>query len=192
MRLFFVGALAFLSTNMLNAQAMEQGRMCFDLYYGFGSTSKAFVKEMAGTEGRFKSIGALGGRFEYMASDNVGIGVEANYLLHEATWNSNDGNNYDYTYGVRRIRFMPRINYHFGNSDAFDAYVGVGAGYRSIVRYTNSTDPNYDPTELEGILPVAMRLAFGARYFFTENIGLHMEFGLGGGNIIHYGLSFKI
>jgi opacity protein-like surface antigen len=191
-RLFVVGALAVLSTNLVSAQAMEQGRMCFDVYYGFGSMSKAFVQEMAKPDGRFRSIGALGARFEYMASDNVGIGLEGNYLMHEATWNTNDGvDNFDYTYNVRRIRFMPRINYHFGNSDSFDAYLGVGAGYRSIVRSFSSNDPNYVPEEIEGVFPVAMRLAFGARYFFTENIGAHIEFGLGGGNILHYGLSFR-
>lgn len=193
MRLFFVGILTVMSTNLVSAQAMEQGRMCFDVYYGFGSLSKAFVQEMAKPDGKFRSIGALGGRFEYMASDNVGVGLEANYLMHEATWNVDDGTNkFDYTYNVRRIRVFPRINYHFGNSDSFDAYFGVGAGYRSIVRKFSSNDPDYVPQEIEGSIPVAMRIAFGARYFFTENIGAHMEFGVGGGNIVHFGLSFRI
>lgn len=193
MRLFVIGALSLLSVNLVNAQAMDQGRMCIDLYYGFGSLSKAFVKEMAGTDGQFKSFGAIGGRFEYMASDNVGIGLEGNYLIHTANWVTDDGTNkYEYEYSVRRIRVFPRINYHFGNSDAFDAYFGVGAGYRSIVRKTTSNDPNFIGEELEGVLPVAMRLAFGARYFFTENVGAHIEFGLGGGNIVHFGLSFRI
>jgi opacity protein-like surface antigen len=192
MRLFVIGALTLLSTNLVNAQAMDQGRMCVDVYYGFGSLSKAFVEQMAEPDGDFSSFGALGARFEYMASDNVGIGLEGNYLKHTATWNVDDGvNKYDYTYSVTRFRVFPRINYHFGNSDSFDAYVGVGAGYRSIVRSFSSTDPSYVPEEIEGTVPVAMRLAFGARYFFTENIGAHVEFGLGGGNIIHFGLSAR-
>jgi len=166
--------------------------MCVDVYYGFGSMSKAFVKEFAGPNGTFKSFGALGARFEYMASDKVGIGLEANYLIHTATWNVDDGVNlYNYEYSVRRIRVFPRINYHFGNSDRFDSYVAAGAGYRSIVRSTKSNDPNYIPEDITGVFPVAMRLAFGARYFFTETIGAHMEFGLGGGNIIHFGLSAR-
>jgi hypothetical protein len=194
MRLFVIGALSLLSTNLVNGQAMDQGRMCIDLYYGFGSTSKAFVQEMANTNnGDFKSFGAIGGRFEFMASDKVGIGLEGNYLIHTATWLVDDGvNKYNYEYSVRRVRVFPRINYHFGNSDSFDAYFGVGAGYRSIKRVTTSNDPNFIGEELEGALPVAMRLALGARYFFTENIGAHVEFGLGGGNIIHFGLSIRI
>jgi outer membrane protein W len=179
----------FYSSNDANAQAMSQGDFSVDVYYGFGSLSKAFVQEMAKPDGQFRSLGALGARFEFMASDKVGIGLEGNYLNHNATWRNE---NYSYEYNVRRIRVFPRINYHFGNSDSFDAYVGVGAGYRYIVRSYSTNDPNYDPDDTEGILPVAMRLAIGARYFFTDNIGLHMEFGMGGGNIVHYGLSFKL
>jgi hypothetical protein len=45
---------------------------------------------------------------------------------------------------------------------------------------------------VKGIIPVAMRVGVGMRYFFTKNIGANLGLGFGQGGIINAGLSFKI
>ena len=40
--------------------------------------------------------------------------------------------------------------------------------------------------------PLALRTAMGMRYFFTESIGLSLEFGLGGGSSVCLGGAIKL
>ena len=87
---------------------------------------------------------------------------------------------------------MPRFDFHFSGSDVFDAYFGVGAGYRDRTYYTKTLDPSYEDYNVNGVLPSALRLAVGGTYFLSDNIGLNMEFGLGGGGLIRTGLSIKL
>jgi len=192
---------ALLATTNVNAQAVTQGNVIIDGYYGFFSISNSWIRDVTSSNSStFKSIGPVGGRFEYMVSDKIGIGLEGNYHDRQVNWTgtitdtiTNTSKDYSYTVGRKTIRVMPRINIHFGGSDNFDGYFGVAAGYRSAGWYTVTNDPNYGNYG-SGItlIPVAIRLALGGRYFFTDNIGLNMEIGLGGGTMFHTGLTFKI
>ena len=83
------------------------------------------------------------------------------------------------------------MNYHFVATDNLDAYFGVGVG-ANIRRIGTKTDyPNYDDNAVSGsLIPVSLRVALGTRYYFTENIGLNLELGLGG-PFISGGVSVK-
>ena len=56
----------------------------------------------------------------------------------------------------------------------------------------HSADSNYVDEKVEGLLPVAMRIGAGMRYFFTDNIGANVAIGIGQGGILNAGLSFKL
>lgn len=70
-------------------------------------------------------------------------------------------------------RLMAKFSFHFGNSESFDGYTTIATGFSSI---------SY----------IAGRVALGGRYFFNEKTGVLMEFGIGGGGLIEFGLSFKL
>ncbi len=184
----------------LNAQALEQGNSAVDVYYGFVSLGKALWLELGGDGATAKYFGAIGGRYEYMTSDKMGVGLEFNYTDMALDWSDTYSDSTTtppttstYTYSMKRtiIRVMPRFNIHFGGSEDFDAYFGVAVGYRSAKTTYEDNNPNNIDETFEGLSPLAMRLALGGRYYFTDNIGIHMEFGIGGGNMLHGGLSFK-
>jgi outer membrane scaffolding protein for murein synthesis (MipA/OmpV family) len=179
----------------LNAQAVEQGNMTFDVYYGFPNLTGSLAKSIStDSELTVKSLGPIGGKFEYMVSDKMGVGLETNYSSTTVTYtefDSFDSTNYEYNWSITSIRFMPRWNIHFGSSDNFDGYFGIAAGYLARTYKDSSTDPNYTSTSISGAFPFALRLAVGGRYYFTDNIGLHMELGFGGGALIHGGFAFK-
>jgi hypothetical protein len=109
-------------------------------------------------------------------------------------WTDNVNNNtYNYEVSVPRFRAMGKFNFHFAQSDVFDAYTAVGAGYSSWKTKITTNDPSYiDNTSLKNPIPIAFRLALGGRYFFTDNIGIGLEFGLGGGALINGGIAFKM
>lgn len=197
--LFF--GVAMLTAPKTNAQAVEAGNIIIEPYYGFLSVTNAAFKSLNdNSTAKFSSIGPFGGRFEYMVSEKIGIGIDGHMQNLSLSWTDNvtdtltgTSNKYNYKIYRNTVRIMPRINIHFGGSDKFDGYFGVAAGYRNNKWGYESNDPNYkgDNTSLT-LIPIAMRFALGGRYFFTPNIGLNMEIGLGGGTIIHGGLTFKI
>ena len=98
---------------------------------------------------------------------------------------------------MQRVRFQARLNFHFDISNpALDAYFGVGVGTNNRYRkyYVNDviqTDLLTSDVSNLTLIPVSMRLCTGLRYYFTPNIGLNMELGLGG-PMISAGISFKI
>ena len=85
---------------------------------------------------------------------------------------------------------MIRLNKHIVQNDQMDAYIGAGVGYRMINRVA-STNGEPDSEQEEAVIPVAFRLAFGARFFFTDNLGAHIELGAWGGAPIQFGLALK-
>ena len=96
---------------------------------------------------------------------------------------------YTENYGLttKRMRVMLRMNKHIVQNDLVDAYVGAGVGYRYVNRKLEGLDDEQDGA----LIPVAFRLAFGARFFFTENLGAHVELGAWGGAPLQMGLSLK-
>jgi hypothetical protein len=128
-----------------------------------------------------------------MVSDKMGVGIDMNYvsIKWEDSYDNGNGSTYTDQIVYTRMRFMPRFNIHFGSSDSFDGYFGVAAGYGAGKFEYSSTNPNYQTSSTPNLFPLAMRIAVGGRYYFTDNIGIHMELGIGGGAIIHGGLAFK-
>lgn len=192
----------FAAPKQAKSQAVDAGNILIDAYYGFPNLFTSALKTTYANSGSVEDvniggIGPVGGRFEYMVSEKIGIGLEINYTdsYVEYTDLGTDtlGNPYRYEYkvSVPRLRIMPRFNFHFGSSDVFDGYFAVAAGYNNTQYKFESNDPDFGDESITGLVPVAFRLAVGGRYFFTDAVGIHMELGLGGGALINGGLSFK-
>ncbi len=193
----FFGLISVLNSKV-NAQAVEQGNIIIDPYYGGPNFGKSLSSGIDGADFKVKGVGPMGLRAEYMVADKFGIGVDFIYNTLSATGNADslnmDGSLYK-TYEVKakmsRIRIQARFNYHFVENDNVDAYFGVGAG-TNLRNYSVTTDyPNYDDESANAtLLPVSLRLAVGTRYYFTENIGINAEIGLGG-PVVSAGISLK-
>jgi opacity protein-like surface antigen len=201
-KLLFVGVFAasIVANTKVNAQAVEQGNIIIDPYYGGPNFGKAFAEGIGGTSTdlKVKGLGPLGLRAEYMVADKFGVGFDFIYnsfsLNTTADSLNNDGTvfqTYDVKANLSRVRLQARFNYHFIENDNVDAYFGVGAG-TNFRKYTLTTDyPNYeDESETGTLLPFSLRLAVGTRYYFTENIGINAEIGIGG-PVLSGGISIK-
>lgn len=185
-------------------QAATMGSVIIDPYYGAPNLGKTLTESVSSTNttlGNVTGIGPAGIRVEYMIADRIGVGVDAIYNSF-ATEYSHDSLNSDgslyktYTGNVSmsRLRIHARFNYHFNitNPDV-DAYFGVGAGTNMRFWKADASDSEYNTDDLKGsgtLLPVSARICTGIRYYFTENIGLNAEIGLGG-PLVSGGISFK-
>jgi len=187
------------SVNVSIAQ-VEEGSFIIDPYYGFPNFGERLASSLT-TEDiadlNVNAFGPAGIRMEYMMADKFGLGVD--FIYNSVAINSEIDSisngavvqSYPITTFARRFRIQLRGNYHFVNDDNFDAYVGFGAGTNTRSFGANTDFPNYEQETITGaLLPVSFRFALGSRYYFTDNIGLNVELGIGG-PVVSGGLSIK-
>lgn len=206
-----MGAVALSTVSMAQTQ-ISQGDVIVDPYIGVPNWANSILYDKVNLDNSdnvtdYKVNGGMlsyGGRVEYMLSDNFGMGVDVNYevsgfnynnvvsVYDESTATYTDVK-YNYDYKAKKLRAMIRLNYHFVQTDRADAYTSFAGGYKNVNRISTTNDPNYISDELNGALvPVAIRLAIGARFYFTDNIGAHVELGAFGGALLQFGLSVKL
>jgi opacity protein-like surface antigen len=129
----------------------------------------------------------VGGKFEYMINDIVGMGVDYTYAKVVYTYtdsyyvNGQSLPKYDmFTESLTKQRFLLRVNIHFATTRELDPYATAGFGYKQTVFKTNNPNNyNYDMSFFNAF-PVAFMLGAGLRWFFTDNIGVCVEAGIGG------------
>lgn len=210
--LFFIGAFLTLSTSTFAQSPVGQGNFIIDPYIGIPNWANSILYNNLETDNTDSAVvdyhvngGQLsyGGRFEYMVADNFGVGLDVNYEVSGFGYDYNEYNpvtfNYDlpttYDYKAKKLRAMVRLNYHFVQNDRVDAYTGFAGGYKNVSRTTTRTDNTTgivtDGVSGEALIPVAIRLAIGARIYFTDNIGVNVELGALGGALLQFGISAK-
>ncbi|MBC7413283.1 MAG: outer membrane beta-barrel protein [Bacteroidia bacterium] len=186
---------------MSAGKVVKEGTILIDAYYGFpfwwGTLLKA-AKESAGgtmfTDTKVTNTNHIGGRFEYMINEKIGIGAEYTYakaaINYTETTTNSAGVTTTNTYNdaIIKQRALLRMAIHFGESDKFDPYMCFGAGYKGSK--FSSTYNGAGTSVTFNFIPVAIRIGGGFRYFFTENIGLNAEVGIGG-PLVQGGLSVK-
>lgn len=218
--LLFMGAVA-LSATAISQTQVSQGDFIIDPYIGAPNWANSTLYNepdvwAPSTATDYKLNGGMisfGGRVEYMLADDFGIGVDLNYEIsgynfnnYDSIYNSTTGTysdpqKYNYDYKAKKFRAMVRLNYHIVQNERVDAYTAFAAGYKGVKRDRISDDTSWDPDNDSSILggssngavfPISFRLAAGARIYFTDNIGAHIELGLFGGSIIQFGVSVKL
>lgn len=188
--------------NVATAQAVEEGNVIIDAYYGFPNLYSttfraAYANSGSETDISIKGLGPLGGRVEYMLADKFGLGLDIGFNNTKLTFTDagtdSNGNptTYDYDYSTAKFGAMITMNYHFLDNDNLDLYGQFGIGYGNRNFKFSSTDPNYTELSVESLIPVASRLGVGMRYFFTDNVGVNLNLGFGQGGLANAGVSFK-
>ena len=218
MKKIYVLIFALLGGVSANAQ-MGQGNISFDPYIGVPNWANSLIyNQYDGNQTNiqdYKVVGSMlsyGGRIEYMASDRVGVGADVNYevsgysykfddYVYDANGNAQTNangdfliNQYQTQYTAKKLRAMFRLNYHFVQEEKIDMYAGFAGGYKSVNRAseTNPTTSSYTDANLDGALvPVTLRIAIGAKMYFTQNIGAHVELCDFRGDLLQARLSFK-
>jgi hypothetical protein len=179
-------------------RALYKGRSSVNLYYGTNLLS-GFLKNVFTQSNSLgvtvQNLGPIGLTYEYMVTDEVGIGVEGGYSSTKITFYEEDFDyngqmyTYDYSYNITLARAMFRFNYHFTEDEKFDAYMLVSGGYRYREYSLSTNDPILPKITWTGI-PFGVKPGIGLRYFFVKNVGLNLEFAAGT-PLICGGLSFK-
>jgi outer membrane immunogenic protein len=119
---------------------------------------------------------------DFGVSNDITLGAELSFRSYRERWQSNR-----YRHSI--IGISGNANYHFNRvlniPDNFDFYAGLNLGF-----YVWSSPDNYGGSHNSG---VGLGGQVGGRYFFTDTMGINLEFG--GGNAFaggKFGLTFKL
>jgi hypothetical protein len=171
---------------------IKKGNIIMDTYYGFPYLYSSVLRSTYQKPGNGASIhnkNHIGGNFEIMVTDKIGLGLEATYAVAEIHYRDS---NQTYSTGIDKFRVLAKMNYHFLTQKKLDPYLTLGAGYMNLYYY--QTQPginNLSENEfIRDLIPLAVRAGIGIHYFFTKHIGVNAEVGIGG-PLLHGGLSFK-
>lgn len=181
-----------LTSGTARAQAFSEGDNSINVGYGFvtflGSISENFDSY---GDVQYKGMGPLYFKFEHAVTDHIGLGLNVAYATNEWVYNYQFDNS-TYTETTKRSTYsvLARFNYHFGESEKFDPYFGMGLGFRQAKWTSEDSGPEGSGVELKSLMPFGMDLTLGARYFFTPNVALYAEVGAAK-SVVQAGASFK-
>ena len=177
-------------SNKVMAQ-IEQKSIILEPYYGYSLAYSYFKSLDYDISSKYSNFGPVGLRCEFLMTNLVGVGIDMNY--RKSTFSgeyTNDNETYKDNYKNSEIRVMARINFHFIHNKNIDLYSGFGAGYKAISREFWTTNPYAEPSDFS-YTPLTIRLSAGFRYFFTKNLGIGTEIGIGGSSFVNLGFTAK-
>ncbi|MEZ5046613.1 MAG: hypothetical protein R2831_06440 [Chitinophagaceae bacterium] len=167
---------------------LQKNQVLITAGYGFPSVLRFVLKLKTNREDFFiKGAGPFIFKAEYMASKRIGVGLNASYNYSVLYWydtgyDTIQKNYHDFEFGIqgRELSGAIRVNYHFLQKSKFDMYggIGIGTGIINLHSYSKAHTVNIN-LDYELPRPYYFDATVGARYFFTKNIGLYSELGLG-------------
>ncbi len=184
--------LVLLSSTNSNAQsAFEKGKSYVSVGYGYQILSiksiyKVYDNPLLYSGFSVSGMGPIRVNYEYAVSDKLGVGLNIGYtsasvkFTDSYTDGSGNTQTYNYKYKYSKLTILPRLNWHLGESEKVDPYIGFGIGFKKVTYALETNDPNFQGIKLSG-LPVGFDATFGCRFLFTPNIGAYVEVGAGHG-----------
>lgn len=186
-----VTALLLLSSNAFaqkgqSGNCVEEGTIIIDAFYGYPYVAGAVLKSaFTNRIGEVRNTNHFGVKAEYMVSEKIGLGIE--YTYADASLTYTDSTLREYEAGIKKSRFLGKLNFHFATTESIDPYFTVGAGVKNTTIYNNGSRTNSISIN---VVPVAVRIGVGLHYFFTDVVGVNAEVGIGG-PVMQAGVSFK-
>jgi outer membrane immunogenic protein len=120
--------------------------------------------------------------FDYGVHPDISLGAEVSYRGYNDNWR-------DHKYKHSVIGILGNANYHFNTilniPSNWDFYAGLNLGF-----YSWNSPNDYEGSHTSG---VGLGAQIGGRYFFSDKVGVNLEFG--GGNAFSggkFGLTIKL
>ncbi len=160
-----------------------------------GTVLNAFIEaaELSSTNVGRKSIPSLQLTYDFGVTNFLSIGIAASYEkigfdVSDYSYTNADFETIteNYTSSFTRTSIALRPLFHYGNMDKVDMYSGLRIQFFNNQYATDSTDPSNDDqgiTDTYGFnlgnkIGVGI-VAYGIRYFITDNIGIGWELNIG-------------
>ena len=152
-------------------------------------------------------LGPLFAKYEYGVLEHIGVGIVFGYFDAKITgthnWQEQNLSNglttryYEsHTTIVKSYSIGGRFNYHFGNKQRIDPYLGFAAGMsKTTVKYTvdsNSSKVLKSSDIQTTPIPLYFSTTFGLRVYMNPRFGFYTEIGFDKWSVIQGGLVYKL
>ncbi len=180
----------------IGVHAQLEGSSSVHVGYGFGNIVQSVLAlDYQGYDDyKYTGTGPLFLKYEYGVNDKITMGVNIAHVAADVSY-KNNGHlvggliPFEESISWESTSFLARLNFHFGSNNRFDPYWGFGFGYRVSKWTYENNDPTYEaPDEVGTIFPLGFEASIGARYYFTNNIGIYGEAGLAKA-VLQFGVS---
>jgi opacity protein-like surface antigen len=166
-------------------ESVEKGKFLVNAGIGLGDSLLGYEFELPD-----KSIPPIRASVDYALFAPFTVGAEAGFFFYKDEWS---GLTMKVTDSGTGLAFAGRFGYHpdFGVKN-LDVYANVGLGlyilsWKTETKYTDESLKSNDANDSE----FAFILTVGARYFFTENIGVFADVGVGPLSVFTGGVALK-
>ena len=198
-----VFALAFAFSTSTYAQSADYKS---NVYLGAGFSAiggfvDAFGTALGGTgSSTSKSLPALQVNYDYGVTNWLSVGAGISYQnfsidVEDYTFFDDSLNLTTESFGVNANRLVAgaRIMFHYANDGKIDLYSGLRLNYKTMKVTSTGTDTNLSLDAFEVALPFGVQIvAFGARFYVTDNIGLSAELAIGAPHFLSLGANYRM
>lgn len=194
----FVLAVVFMVSMVTKSFAQDetayyQGSSTVSVGYGIGNIWKTLFKlagAFSGGDYKVSTTGPVALTYEYGASENISVGVQLGYSKITGKYTDPDPD-FNYTESLTNFSALARANYHFGSSDKFDPYVGLGLGYYNFKYEYKEANGNTNNSTFAVPSAFGFSGQLGAKYYIASSFALYLEVGYVGGSIVQGGLTLR-
>ncbi|MFO7614743.1 MAG: hypothetical protein R6W71_08910 [Bacteroidales bacterium] len=183
--LWFILALIIMSFMQINAQSFEKGNHGINFGIGLGNGYHGSGYSFAfGVNGSYE-MGIVEVPMGTQLTGVVGVGALVGVSFSSFAYSYWTGGNYNYTDFV----FAARGSYHFIFHDKLDPYAGITLGFwGSSYKWKGSGQAPVYESSTGKFRP---GIFAGARYLFTDNLGVYAEVGYLL-NFLNIGVTYRI
>ena len=195
-------------TELNTNYCVKKGNKIIDAFYGvtFNNYGASILNNYWIIPNNITDKYCVGGAFEYLVNDKIGIGAEITYRVL-----SGSGDDYrdDYRFDTlfnseifkidikyEKLRTLAKINVHFYKTNKVDFYSNFGLGlvFERIdfnQKPPSINYPNYYQYSNDNRTTFGIKAGLGLRVYISDVFGIHAELSIGG-PIVRIGFCYKL
>lgn len=201
-----------LAIGLIPLKGISQDDLSFDVFqenasfisagYGFGNFTQSLFQiaddNTSDVNLETSFLGPIFFKYEYAFAPKVGFGINIAYVqatanyLYKDQYITSGAALLEEKLDWKSYSILARINWHFGNNEKVDPYIGIGMGYRDAKWTGSNNDPQseFSSTTVENPFNLGFESTLGARFMFSPNVGAYVEVGLAKA-VAQFGLTAK-
>ena len=181
-------------TDLNSNYCVKKGNKIIDAFYGvtFNNNGSPIFSNYAIIPDNITDKYCVGGAFEYLVNDKIGIGAEITY--RELSGSSDDYRN-DSSYinpqifkmdiKYEKLRTFAKINVHFYKTNKVDFYSNFGLGLVFERKEINQEPPsfnypNYQKYNNDNRMTFGIKTGLGLRLYLSNEFAVNAELSIGG------------
>jgi len=192
-------------TKLNTNYCVKKGNKIIDAFYGvtFNNYGASTLNNSWPRPNNITNKYCIGGAFEYLVNDKIGIGAEITYRVLSGTGNDYRSDSSYYNPEIfkmdikyEKLRTFAKINVHFYKTNKVDFYSNFGLGLVFERIEFNQEPPSFNYPIFQNYRndnrrTFGIKAGLGLRVYLSDVFGLHAELSIGG-PIARIGFCYKL